>query len=124
MSQANSIPPSPSPSTAPNKLTASFNAARRGESASTSSTPPRRAQGILTPIARKQALRDFYNLDRTKPLSSSTELDKEGFDGKEYVDKIVKEKNLKILITLENDLVQGIVPSPSASSSAIVDVLC
>jgi hypothetical protein len=39
-------------------------------------------------------------------------LDKEGFDGKEYVDKLVKEKNLKTLITLENDLVQGIVPSP------------
>ena len=108
MSQTGSIPPSPSPSSASTKLAASLNAARYGESPSTPSTPtPRRTQGILTPTARKQALRDFYNLDRTKPLSSSTELDKEHFDGKDYVDKLLKEKNLKTLISMENDLVQG-----------------
>lgn len=108
MSQAGSIPPSPSPSSAPSKLTASLSAARRGESPVAPSTPPPRGtQRILTPTARKQALRDFYNLDRTKPLSSSKELDKEHFDGKDYVDKLVKEKNLKTLISMENDLVQG-----------------
>ena len=107
MSQAGSIPPSPSPPSAPSKFTASLSAARRGESPVTPSTPTRRTQGILTPTARKQALRDFYNLDRTTPLSSSTELDKEHFDGKDYADKLVKEKNLKTLISMENDLVQG-----------------
>src|SRR5277367_6465389 len=97
-----SSPTSPPPSTAPNKLTASLNAARRGESP----TPTRLAQPVLTPTARKQALRDFYNLDRSKPLSA-TELDREEFDGREYVDKLVKEKDLQTLIAMENDLVQG-----------------
>lgn len=100
---ADSTPASPPPSTAPSKLTASLNAARRGESP----TPTRLA---LTPTARKQALRDFYNLDRSKPLSA-TELDREEFDGREYVDKLVKEKDLKTLISMENDLVQGAPPS-------------
>jgi hypothetical protein len=62
---------------------------------------------MLTPIARKQALRDFYSLDRTRQLTS-TDLDKEGFDGKDYVDKCVQEKDLTSLLRLENDLVQGI----------------
>jgi len=62
----------------------------------------------LTPTARKQALRDFYNLDRSKPTSSVTDLDREDFDGKDYVDKLVRERNLATLIMMENDLVQGI----------------
>jgi len=108
MSTPDSGPTSPSPSTVSNKLTASLHAARRGESP-TPSTPTRRTQGILTPTARKQALRDFYNLDKSKQSSSSStiDLDKEGFDGKDYVDKLVKEKNLNTLIVLENELVQG-----------------
>ena len=103
---ADSSPSSPAPSTAHNRLTASLNAARRGESP----TPTRLAQSVLTPTARKQALRDFYNLDRSKPLSA-TELDREEFDGREYVDKLVKEKDLKTLISMENDLVQGTPPA-------------
>lgn len=106
MSQSNSNPPSPSPSL-PSKLTTSLQAARRGESP-TPSTPTRRTQGILTPTARKQALRDFYNLDKSKPPSSVTDLDREDFDGKDYVDKLVRERNLATLIMMENDLVQGI----------------
>jgi len=105
MSRSSSIPPSPSPSVSTHKLTASLNAARRGES-STPSTPTRRTGGMLTPTARKQALRNFYNLDKTRS-ASTTDLDREGFDGKDYVDKIVREKNLNTLITMENDLVQG-----------------
>src|SRR5271170_5052499 len=105
MSQSNSNPPSPSPSL-PSKLTSSLQAARRGESP-TPSTPTRRTQGILTPTARKQALRDFYNLDKSKPTSSITDLDREDFDGKDYVDKLVRERNLSTLIMMENDLVQG-----------------
>jgi hypothetical protein len=99
------LPTSPTPSNPSNKLTASLNAARRGESP-IPSTPTRRTQSALTPTARKQALRDFYNLDKAK-LNSSTDLDRENFDGKEYVDKLVKERNLATLIVLENDLVQG-----------------
>jgi hypothetical protein len=99
------LPTSPTPSNPSNKLTASLNAARRGESP-IPSTPARRTQSSLTPTARKQALRDFYNLDKAK-LNSSTDLDRENFDGKEYVDKLVKERNLATLIVLENDLVQG-----------------
>lgn len=109
MSQPNSLPPSPSPSIASNKLTASLHAARRGESP-TPSTPSRRTQGILTPTARKQALRDFYNLDKSKLVSSATDLDREDFDGKDYVDKLVRERNLSDLIMMENDLVQGNTP--------------
>jgi len=105
MSQSNSNPPSPSPSL-PSKLTTSLQAARRGESP-TPSASTRRTQGILTPTARKQALRDFYNLDKSKPTSSVTDLDREDFDGKDYVDKLVKERNLSTLIMMENDLVQG-----------------
>jgi hypothetical protein len=105
MSQSNSNPPSPSPSL-PSKLTSSLQAARRGESP-TPSTPTRRTHGILTPTARKQALRDFYNLDKSKPTSSVTDLDREDFDGKDYVDKLVRERNLTTLIIMENDLVQG-----------------
>ena len=108
MSQSSSIPPSPSPSVSTHKLTASLNAARRGESP-TPSTPTRRT-GVLTPTARKQALRDFYQLDKTRS-ASITDLDREAFDGKDYVDKLVREKNLKELMSMENDIVQGIPPS-------------
>src|ERR1700731_5257369 len=94
------LPTSPTPSNPSNKLTASLNAARRGES-SIPSTPTRRTQGILTPTARKQALRDFYNLDKSKPISSTPDLDREDFDGKDYVDKLVREKNLSTLIMME-----------------------
>lgn len=107
MSQPNSLPPSPSPSLPSHKLTATLHAARRGES-SASSTPTRRTPGILTPIARKQALRDFYNLDKSKPITPATDLDREDFNGKDYVDKLLREKNLNTLIMMENDLVQGI----------------
>src|SRR5437762_2460485 len=106
MSQPNSVPSSPSPSIASNKLNASLHAARRGESP-TPSTPTRRTPGILTPTARKQALRDFYNLDKSKPITSTTDIDRENFDGKDYVDKLVRERNLRTLIMMENDLVQG-----------------
>jgi len=106
MSQPTSVTPSPSPSVTSSKLTASLNAARRGES-SASSTPIRRTQGNLTPTARKQALRDFYNLDKSKNSSSTSELDKADFDGKDYVDKLVRERNLSTLILMENELVQG-----------------
>jgi len=106
MSQPNSVPSSPSPSIASNKLTASLHAARRGESP-VPSTPSRRTPGILTPTARKQALRDFYNLDKSKPTPPATDLDREDFDGKDYVDKLVRERNLSTLIMMENDLVQG-----------------
>ena len=41
---------------------------------------------------------------------STTELDKEDFDGKDYIDKIVRERNLSALIMMENDLVQGRYP--------------
>lgn len=99
--------PSPSPSVASNKLTASLNAARRGES-STSSSPIRRTQGNLTPTARKQALRDFYNLDKSKNSGSTSDLDKADFDGKDYVDKLVRERNLSTLMLMENELVQGL----------------
>jgi vacuolar protein sorting-associated protein 51 len=110
MSQSTSITSSPSPSVASSKLTASLNAARRGEP-STSSTPIRRGQGNLTPTARKQALRDFYNLDKSKNSSSTSELDKADFDGKDYVDKLVRERNLSALILMENELVQGLSPT-------------
>ena len=103
------FPSSPSPSIASNKLTASLHAARRGESP-IPSTPSRRTPGILTPTARKQALRDFYNLDKSKTISSTTDLDREDFDGKHYVDKLVRERNLSTLIMMENDLVQGSTP--------------
>jgi hypothetical protein len=103
------LPTSPTPPN-PNQLTASLNAARRGESPIPAT--PRRTQSNLTPTARKQALREFYNLDKSK-LNSSIDLDKEDFDGKEYVDKLVKERNLATLIVLENDLVQG---KPSSSN--------
>jgi hypothetical protein len=109
MSQPNSVPSSPSPSIASNKLTASLHAARRGESP-IPLTPTRRTPGILTPTARKQALRDFYNLDKSKPISSTTDLDREDFDGKDYVNKLVREKNLSTLIMMENNLVQGSTP--------------
>ena len=100
---------SPTPSNPSNKLTVALNAARRGES-SPSTPTVRRNPAILTPTARKQALRDFYNLDKSKSASSSStiELDREDFDGKDYVDKVVRERNLSTLIAMENDLVQGI----------------
>jgi len=100
---------SPTPSNPSNKLTVALNAARRGES-SPSTPTVRRNPAILTPTARKQALRDFYNLDKSKSASSSStiELDREEFDGKDYVDKVVRERNLSTLIAMENDLVQGI----------------
>jgi hypothetical protein len=104
------LPASPTPSNPSNKLTASLNAARRGESPIPAT--PRRTQSNLTPTARKQALREFYNLDKSK-LNSSIDLDKEEFDGKEYVDKLVKERNLATLIVMENDLVQGKPPRTS-----------
>jgi vacuolar protein sorting-associated protein 51 len=110
MSQSTSITSSPSPSIGSSKLTASLNAARRGES-STSSTSIRRTQGNLTPTARKQALRDFYNLDKSKNSSSTSELDKADFDGKDYVDKLVRERNLSTLMLMENELVQGLSPT-------------
>ena len=109
MSQSSSpLPSSPTPSNPSNKLTVALNAARRGES-SPSTPTPRRNPSILTPTARKQALRDFYNLDKSKPSSSSStlELDKEDFDGKDYVDKLVRERNLTNLVAMENELVQG-----------------
>jgi hypothetical protein len=110
MSQPTSPDPSsPTPSLASNKLTASLNAARRGASPTPKSPvyPPRRTQSSLTPTARKQALRDFYNLDKSKGQSSTTDLDKDDFNGKDYVDKLVREKSLNTLVAMENDLVQG-----------------
>jgi hypothetical protein len=106
MSQPTSpLPSSPTPS---NKLTASLNAARRGESpAPNAPSQPRRTQSSLTPTARKQALRDFYNLDKSKSPTSTSDLDKEDFNGKDYVDKLVKERELSTLVAMENDLVQG-----------------
>jgi hypothetical protein len=105
MSQPNSPLPTSSTPSLPSKLTESLNAARRGESP-TPSTSNRKNQVVLTPTARKQALRDFYNLDKNRAITS-TDLDKEGFNGKDYVDKLVREKNLASLIRMENDLVQG-----------------
>lgn len=109
MSQSSSpLPSSPTPSNPSNRLTVALHAARRGESGPSTPTP-RRNPAILTPTARKQALRDFYNLDKSKPSSSSStlELDKEDFDGKDYVDKLVRERNLTTLVAMENELVQG-----------------
>src|SRR5580704_12002925 len=96
---ASPLPSSPTPSNSSNKLTVALNAARRGESSSSTPTP-RRNQSILTPTARKQALRDFYNLDKSKPSSSTAELDKGDFDGKDYVDKLVRERNLSTLVAM------------------------
>jgi hypothetical protein len=106
MSQPTSpLPSSPTPS---NKLTASLNAARRGEYPTPNSpSQPSRTKSSLTPTARKQALRDFYNLDKSKPSTSTADLDKDNFNGKDYVDKLVKEKGLSTLVAMENDLVQG-----------------
>ena len=98
-----------SPSLSSHQLTASLNAARRGESPTPSTPSPRRPHPNLTSTARKQALREFYNLDKSKASGSTTELDKPEFDGKGYADKVVHEKNLRTLIALENELVQGLV---------------
>jgi hypothetical protein len=96
----------PSASRSSSRLALSIEASGR-ENSTTSLASPRRTQGTLTPTARKQALREFYKLNKHKSTSSGTDLDKENFDGKDYVDKLVKEKNLTSLITMENDLVQG-----------------
>ena len=96
----------PSPSRSSSRLAFSLETGGR-DGSTTSLASARRNQGILTPTARKQALREFYNLNKHKITSSGTDLDKEEFDGKDYVDKLVKEKNLTALITMENDLVQG-----------------
>jgi hypothetical protein len=96
-----------SPSLSSNKLTASLNAARRGETPSPSTPPSRRPQPSLTTNARKQALREFYNLDKSKSTSSTPELDKPDFDGRAYVDRLVRERDLSTLLSMENDFVQG-----------------
>jgi len=106
-----STPTSPSSSSSPslssNKLTASLNAARRGESSSPS-TPPSSRRPQLSATARKQALRDFYNLDKSKTTIHTTiELDKPDFDGRDYVDRVVREKGLGTLLRMENEIVQG-----------------
>jgi hypothetical protein len=102
-----STPTSPhpsSPSLSSHKLTTTLNAARRGESSAPSTPPLRRP---LSAHSRKQALREFYNLDKSRATNTSVQLDRPDFDGKTYVDKLVKERDLGTLISLENDLVQG-----------------
>ena len=38
-----------------------------------------------------------YNLDKSKPASSVIDLDRDDSDGEDYVDKLVKERNLSTL---------------------------
>jgi vacuolar protein sorting-associated protein 51 len=100
--------PTPSPSLQSSKLTISLNAARRNNAPAESTPSPLRTPPVLTPTARKQALREFYNLDRSRPISTNTDLDRDPFNGKDFVDKLARENGLHALVRMENDLVQEI----------------
>ncbi|GAO52767.1 hypothetical protein SAICODRAFT_4810 [Saitoella complicata NRRL Y-17804] len=94
-------PPSTPRSTA-SRLTSDLQTARRGA-----------GSGVATPVnakTKRKALREFYGLNEAmkREKTAIPEIDLPDFNPQSYVNDLLKTKNLKELLTVENTLVKEI----------------